>query len=113
MTALARVRGGKGFAMLRRAWLVAVPFIAGAIIALTTTSVWAWTQQTVTPNGNYDFNYGPLDGKGKSGDSTNKSDPNSPGFHFGIRQDQSGPFHSFGGNSYAPPPEPYFRTFGN
>jgi hypothetical protein len=99
--------------MSRRLWLVAVPVIAGAIIALTTTSLRAWTQQPVTPNGNYNFNYGSLDDKSKSGDSTNKSDPNSPGFHFGIQQDQSGPFHSFGGDSNASPPQPYYRTFGN
>jgi hypothetical protein len=97
--------------MLRRLWLVAVPVIAGAVLALTTSSVWAWTQQTVTPNGNYNFDYGPLDDKGKSGDSTNKSDPNSPGFHFGVQQGQSGQFHSFGDDTR--PPQPYFRTFGN
>jgi hypothetical protein len=99
--------------MLRRLWLVAVPVIAGAIIVLTTTSLRAWTQQPVTPNGNYNFNYGPLEDKSKSGDSTNKSDPNSPGFHFGIKPDQSTPFHSFGGDGNASPPQPYFRTFGN
>jgi len=100
--------------MLRQLWLVAVPFVAGTIIALTTTSVWAWTQQTVAPNGNgnYNFNYGPLDDKNKSGDSTNKSDPNSPGFHFGVQQGQSGGFHSFG-NDKSAAPSPYFRTFGN
>jgi hypothetical protein len=97
--------------MLRRFWLVAVPVIAGAVITLTTSSSWAWTQQTVTPNGNYNFDYGPLDDKSKSGDSTNKSDPNSPGFHFGVQQGQSGQFHSLGGD--ARPPQPYFRTFGN
>ena len=102
-------------AMSKRLWLVAVPFVAGAIIALTTGSVRAWTQQNVTPNGNgnYDFNYGPLDDKNKSGDSTNKSDPNSPGFHFGVQQGQSGGFRSFGGNSNNAAPSPYFRTFGN
>jgi hypothetical protein len=97
--------------MSRRLWLVAVPVIAGVVLALTTSSVWAWTQQTVTPNGNYNFDYGPLDDKGKSGDSTNKSDPNSPGFHFGVQQGQSGQFHSFGEDAH--PPQPYFRTFGN
>jgi hypothetical protein len=100
--------------MLRRLWLVAVPFIAGAMLALTPTSVWAWTQQTLTPNGNYNFDYGPLDNdKNKSGDSTNKSDPNSPGFHFSIQQGQSGGFRSFGGGSNARTPDPYYPTFGN
>jgi hypothetical protein len=59
--------------MLRLLRLVAIPFIAWATIALTTTCVWAWTQQAVSPNGNYNFNYGPLDDKSKSGDSTNKT----------------------------------------
>ena len=99
--------------MLRRLWLVAVPFFAGAIIALTTAPVWAFSQQTITPNGNYDFNYGSLDDKSKSGGSTNKSDPNSPGFHFDVQQGPSGELHSFGGASNARPSEPYFRTFGN
>jgi hypothetical protein len=99
--------------MLRRLLLVAVPVIAGTTIALTTTSVWAWTQQAVSPNGNYNFNYGPLDDKSKSGDSTNKSDPNSPGFHFGVQHGESGGFHSFGSDSHAPTPDPYFRPFGN
>jgi hypothetical protein len=101
--------------MLRRLWLVVASFIAGVTIALTTTSVWAWTQQTVTPNGNYDFNYGPLDDKNKSDESTNKSDPNanSPGFHFSFGQGQSGELHSFGGGNNARIPDPYFHTFGN
>ena len=99
--------------MLRRLWLVAVPVIAGTTIALTTTSVLAWTQQDVSPNGNYNFNYGPLDDKSKSGDSTNKSDPNSPGFHFDVQHGESGGFRSFGGGGNAPPSQPYFRTFGN
>jgi hypothetical protein len=102
-------------AMFKRLWLVAVPFVAGAMIALTTGPVRAWTQQTAAPNGNYDFNYGPTDDKYKSGDSTNKSDPNSPGFHFGVHQDDAAGFRSFGssGSANAPPSQPYFRTFGN
>jgi hypothetical protein len=101
--------------MFKRRWLVAVPFVAGAIIALTPDSAWAWTQQTVAPNGNYNFNYGPLDDKSKSGNSANKSDPNSPGFHFGVQNGQSSGFHSSGssGSANAPPSQPYFRTFGN
>ncbi len=100
--------------MFRRPWLLAVPFIAGAIIALTTDPVWAFTQQILTPNGNYNFNYGPLDSdKSKSDDNTNKSDANSPGFHFGVGQSESDGFHTFGGSRNASPPDPYFRTFGN
>jgi hypothetical protein len=102
-------------AMVKRRWLVAVPFVAGALLALMADPVWAWTQQTVAPNGNgnYNFNYGAPDDKYKSGDSTNKSDPNSPGFHFSVKNGESEGFHSFGSSRNASPPEPYFRTFGN
>lgn len=99
--------------MSRRLWLVAVPIVAGVMIAPTTDSAWAFSQQTLTPNGNYDFNYGPLDEKSKSGDSTNKSDANSPGFHLNVQHGESEGFHSFGGDRNARPPDPYFRTFGN
>jgi hypothetical protein len=100
-------------AMLRLLSLVAVPLIAGAVIAQTTVPARAFTQQTLTPNGNYDFNYGPLDDKNKSGDSSNKSDPNSPGFHFDVQHGESNGFHSFGSNRNTSPPDPYFHTFGN
>jgi hypothetical protein len=105
--------------MLKRPRLVAVPFIAGTIVALTivaltTTSVWAFTQQILLPNGNYNFNYGPSDDKDKSDKSTNKFDPNSPGFHFSIEHGQTAPFgfRSFGGDSNATPPD-YSRPLGN
>jgi hypothetical protein len=101
--------------MFRRLWLVAVPFVAGAIIVLTADAAWAFTRETVAPNGNYNFNYGPLDDKNRSGDSTNKSDPNSPGFHFNVQQGEPGGSRSFGFGSSrdASPSQPYFRTFGN
>jgi hypothetical protein len=97
--------------MPRRPWLVAVPLIAGAMIALTTASSWAFTQQILTPNGNYDFNYGSLD---KSDKSTNKPDPDSPGLHFSIERGQMGPFgfRSFGDDSNDKPPD-YSRPLGN
>jgi hypothetical protein len=100
--------------MRKRLRLVAVPFIAGTTAALTTTSGWAFTQQTLLPNGNYNFNYGPLDDKDISDKSTNKSDPNSPGFHFSVERGQTGPFgfRSFGGDSNAAPPD-YSRPLGN
>jgi hypothetical protein len=99
--------------MPKRLRLVAVPFVAGTIIALTIDSVLAFTQQTLLPNGNYDFNYGPLD-KDKSDKSTNKSDPNSPGFHFSIERGQTGPFGSrgFGSDRDAGPPD-FSRPLGN
>jgi hypothetical protein len=106
--------------MLKRPRLVAVffiagtSFIAGTLVALTSTSVWALTQQNLLPNGNYDFNYGPSDDKNKSDKSTNKSDPNSPGFHFSIERGQTGPFgfRSFGDDRNAGPPD-YSRPLGN
>jgi hypothetical protein len=100
--------------MSKRMRFAVVPFIAGAMVALTTAPVWAFTQQTLNPNGNYNFDYGPLDGKAKSGESTDKSDPNSPGFHFNVQGGtQTSPygFRSFGGDSVPEPPG--YRPLGN
>ena len=97
-------------------WLATVPLIAAAIIVLTTASVWAFSQQTVTPSGNYNFNYGGLDDKSKLNDSTNKSDSNSSGFHFYMGSGgQTGPFgfHSFGNGNNNAPPDYYARPLGN
>jgi hypothetical protein len=92
-----------------------VPLIAAAIIVLTTASVWAFSQQTVAPSGNYNFNYGGLDDKAKLNDSTNKSDSNSSGFHFYMGSGQTGAFgfHSFGNGSNDAPPDYYSRPLGN
>jgi hypothetical protein len=100
--------------MTKRMRFAVVPFIAGAVVALTTAAAWAFTQQTLNPNGNYNFDYGPLDGKAKSGASTDKSDPNSSGFHFSVQGgQQTSPFgfHSFGGDN--PPEPPGYRPLGN
>ena len=100
--------------MTKRMRFAVVSFIAGAVVASTTASAWAFTQQTLYPNGNYNFDYGPLDGKAKSGESTDKPDPNSPGFHFSIEGgQQTSPFgfHSFGGDNNPEPPG--FRPLGN
>lgn len=101
--------------MFKQLRFAAVPLIAGAIIVLTTASVWAFSQQTLGPNGNYNFNYGDPDDKAKLGESTNKSDSNSSGFHFYIERGQPGPFgfHSFGGSSNETPPDYYSRPLGN
>jgi len=96
--------------------LAAVPVVAGAVIALTTASVWAFTQETLNPNGNYSFNYGPLDGKTKSDDSTNKFDPNSPGFHFNVDHgQQTSPFsfHSFGNDNSSNTGNYFHEPLGN
>jgi hypothetical protein len=94
-----------GIIMLKQLRFAAIPVISGAAIVLATTSVWAFSQQTVTPNGTYNFNYGLPDDKAKLGDSTTKSDSNSPTFHFNIESgQQTGPFgfHSFGDSDKAP-----------
>ncbi len=81
---------------------------------LTPAAALAFSQQTLVPNGNYNFDYGPLDGKTKSDNNANKSDPNSPGFHFSVQGGQTGQsgFHSFGGSN-EPPPVPYAQPLGN
>jgi hypothetical protein len=100
--------------MLKLFQLAAVAFIAGTTIALTTASVWAFSQQILTPNGSYDFNYGSLDDKSKSGESAKQSDPNSPGFHFSIGPGQTGPFgfRSFRDDDKSKPPD-FSRPLGN
>jgi hypothetical protein len=95
-----------GTALFKR--FAAAPLIAGAIIALTTAAASAFSQQTVTPNGNYNF-----DLEAKINENTNKSDPNSQGFHFSIQSGQTGPsgFHSFGGSGNDKPPD-YWAPLG-
>jgi hypothetical protein len=97
--------------MVKRLRFAAVPLIAGVTIALTTASAWAFSQQTVTPNGNYNFNYTSPDDKTKPGDSTNKFDSGNPSFHFSIDRGQtsSGPFgfRSFGGSDNDKAPDFY------
>jgi hypothetical protein len=95
--------------------IVAVPLIAGAIIALTPASGWAISQQILTPNGNYNFNYGAVDDKDKPGYSTNKPDSNSPGFHFSVEPGQTGSsgFHNFNDRSNENPWDRYTRPLGN
>jgi hypothetical protein len=101
--------------MFKQLRFAAVPLIAGAIIVLTTASVWAFSQQTLSPSGNYNFNYSGPDDKAKLGESTNKPDSNSPGFHFSIERGQTGPFgfHSFGDSNNATFPDYYPRPLGN
>jgi hypothetical protein len=101
--------------MIKRLRFAAVPLIAGTIIALTTASGWAFSQQTVAPNGNYNFNYSNPDYKAKLNDSTNKSDPNGSGFHFYMGSGQTGAFgfHGSGDNSHDGPPDYYSRPLGN
>jgi hypothetical protein len=98
-----------GIIMRKELRFAAIPLIAGATIALTATSVWAFSQQTVTPNGTYNFNYSNPDDKAKLGDSANKPAFDSSNFHFTIEPTQTSPFgfHGFGGSNNAAPPDLY------
>ena len=93
----------------------AVPLIAGAIIALTTASVWAFSQQTLGPgeSGNYNFDYP----KDQATTGQNAHPPNGSGFHFSVEAAPSttfGGFRGFQGNSSnASPPDYYSRPLGN
>ena len=100
--------------MFKQLRFAAVALTAGAMIALTTASGWAFSQQTLGPNGNYNFNYGGPDDKAKLGESTNKSDSNGPGFHFYIEGGQTGPLGSrgFGDSSNTAPPDYFSRPLG-
>lgn len=94
--------------------LVAGAMLAGAMIAIATAAASAFSQQTIGPNGNYNFDYGPLDDKAKLNNSKTASDPTSPGFHFSIGSGQTDRFgfHDFGGNRNVAPPD-YSRPLGN
>ncbi len=84
----------------------AASMIAAAIIASTTASGWAFSQQMLSPgaNGNYNFNYSDPDHQTTTGQSTPPSESNSPGFHFSVEQGQTGPFSGFQNSN---------RSFGN
>jgi len=101
--------------MIKQLRLAAVPLIAGAMIAFTTASAWAFSQQTLSPNGNYDFNYSAPNDKPKLGDSANKPDSNNSGFHFSIERGQTGPFgfRGFGNDNDTTAPPDYYTPHGN
>ena|ERR1700744_541738 len=100
--------------MSKRMRFAVIPLVAGALVAMATVSASAFTQETLYPNGNYNFNFGPLDGKDKSSAFTTKpDDPNSPGLHFSVQggnQLGSG-FRSFNGDDK--PDVPGSRPIGN
>jgi hypothetical protein len=79
----------------------AAAMIAAATIAATTAPSWAFTQQTVNPeaNGNYNFNYTDPNHPNFSSQSS-PSDPSTSGFHLNIEQNPSGPFGFQGGNRF-------------
>ena len=101
--------------MVQQLRFAVVALIAGVIIALTAAPVWAFSQQTLTPNGNYNFNYSLPDDKAKLGDSVNKFDSNSPSFHFSIEHGQTGAFgfHNFGEDSSEKTWDRFSRPVGN
>ena len=85
-----------GFVGLRFA---AVAMIAAAIIASTTASGWAFSQQTLSlgpeGNGNYNFNYSDPNHPATNSQSTPQFDSNSPTFHFSIERGDTAPFSGF------------------
>src|SRR6202050_4419611 len=64
----------------------AVAMIAAAIIASTTASGWAFTQQMLSTgeNGNYNFNYSDPDHQATTSQSTSPFNSNSPGLQLKI-----------------------------
>lgn len=101
--------------------VAAVPMIAAAMIAATTASGWAFSQQILGSgaNGNYNFNYSDPDHPATTSQSTPPSDSNGPKFHFSIEQGQTGSFSGFQsgnhffGNSDNAAPDYYSRPLGN
>ena len=98
-----------GIIMVRfvRLRFAAVAMMAAAIIAATTASGWAFSQQTISPdaNGNYNFNYTDPKHPATTGQNANPSESNGLGFHFSVEHGQTGPFggsqsgNNFFGNS--------------
>ena len=107
---------------LLRPRFAAALVIAAIIIASTTGTGWAFTQQMLGPNGygNYDFNYSDPDHPATTGQSALPSDPNSPGLHFSIDHGQTSPFGGFqsgnrfdGNNGNPTDPRYYLQGNGN
>jgi hypothetical protein len=93
-------------ARLMRLRYAAAPIIAAAIIASTTATGWAFTQEMLAPGsaGNYNFNYSDPDHPATNGQSTLPSSSNSPQFQFNIDHGQTAPFSGFQSGN---------RSFGN
>ena len=104
--ASSRVLGtNRGIIMARfvRLRFATIPIIAAAVIASTTASGWAFSQQMLGPgdNGNYNFNYSDPAHQAATSQSTPPSDPNSQGFHFSVEGGQTGPFNGFQSGSHS------------
>ena len=131
VTALASKRVLRGahvgiiMARFVRLRFAAIPMIAAAIIVSTTASGWAFSQQTLEPgaNGNYNFNYSDPAHPATTSQSTPSSDSNTSGFHFNVEGGQTGQFggfqsgnHFFGNGGFdnsGNGTSPYFHPPGN
>ena len=73
--------------------MIAAAMIAAAMIAATTASGWAFSQQTISPdaNGNYNFNYtDPKLPATSRPERAHPSESNPLGFHFSVEHGQIG-----------------------
>jgi hypothetical protein len=92
-----------------RPGLMAGLFATG-IVALTAVSAFAFTRETVSPDGG-NYSFGDPDSKlttpdnQNSGQGTRPFGSNGPTVQFGVRQ---GPFSSFGQSNRYETPDPYF-----
>ena len=93
---------------LVRLRFAAVAMIAATIIASTTASGWAFSQQTLSlgpaDNGNYNFNYSDPAHPGAGSQSALPSDSNTSGFHFSVEPAPTSPFSGLQSGN---------RSFGN
>jgi hypothetical protein len=95
-----------------------IPMVAAVIIASTTASAWAFSQEMLGPTGgNYNFDYTDPSHPHPDSQST-PSDPNGPGFHFSFEHGQTGlsgfrsDNHFFDNSDKSPAPD-YSRPLGN
>jgi hypothetical protein len=92
----------------------ATALFAAAAVSLTAASAFAFTQETVRPdaNGNYEFTE-PNTQTTNSNQGTRPFGSNGPTVQFGIQQGPVSPFGRSQGNGYdRSTPDPYFRPFG-
>jgi hypothetical protein len=98
--------------MARRIWpRLAVGFFAAGMLSLTAASAWAFSRETVSPDGG-NYNFGDLDKQvtnpdsRNSGQSTRPFGSSGPVVQFGVQQ---GPLSTFGQSNRYNTPDPYFR----
>ena len=96
---------------------LAVGLFAAGILSLTITSAWAFSQETVSPGGGGNYNFGDPDdhltnpGNQNSGQSVQPFGSNGPTMQFGVQQ---GPSTTFGrGSGFTSTPDPYYRPLTN